>query len=115
MIMKIAIIGSRTISQVPIQEYLPANVTEIVSGGARGVDTQAKRYAQKAGIPLTEFLPQYALYGRAAPLKRNEEIARYADGVLAFWDGVSKGTADTIRHFQRLGKAVTVILWRDRA
>ena len=57
-----------------------------------------------------EFLPEYARYGRAAPLKRNQSIADYADEGIAFWDGKSKGTADSIRRFERLGKKITVIL-----
>ncbi len=107
--MKLAIIGSRTITQLSIDPYIPENTTEIVSGGAKGVDTLAREFAEKNGLPLTEILPDYARYKRAAPLKRNEEIARYADEVLAFWDGCSKGTAHTIQAFRKQNKKVTVI------
>ena len=85
--MKIAIIGSRNINIEDLTEYLPENVTEIVSGGAKGVDTCARNYAEKNKIPLKEFLPDYKIYGRGAPLKRNIEIIEYADMVIAFWDG----------------------------
>lgn len=107
--MKLAIIGSRTVNQISIELYIPENTTEIVSGGAKGVDTLAREFAEKQGLPLTEFLPDYARYKRAAPLKRNEKIADYADEVLAFWDGQSKGTAHTIKEFERRGKKVSVI------
>lgn len=107
--MKLAIIGSRTVNQISIELYIPENTTEIVSGGAKGVDTLAREFAEKQGLPLTEFLPDYARYRRAAPIKRNEEIADYADEVLAFWDGHSKGTAHTLKEFERRGKKVTVI------
>ena len=107
--MKLAIIGSRTVDQLSIEPYVPENTTEIVSGGAKGVDTLAREYAEAHGIPFAEFLPDYARYKRAAPLKRNEEIARYADEALAFWDGHSKGTAHTLKEFERLGKKITVI------
>lgn len=108
--MKLAIIGSRTITQLVIDAYVPQNVTEIVSGGARGVDALAKAFAGRTGKKLTEFLPQYHRFGKGAPLKRNEEIAQYADEALVFWDGRSKGTAYTIRQFEKLNKKVTVII-----
>ena len=107
--MKLAIIGSRKITHLCLDEYIPANVTEIVSGGAKGIDTLAKDYAIRKGLPLKEFLPQYQVYGRAAPLKRNETIVKYADEALAFWDGSSKGTEYTIRLFEKSNKKITVI------
>ena len=108
--MKLAVIGSRNLTKIRLEEHFPVGVSEIVSGGARGVDLLAREFARKNHIPLVEFLPQYALYGRAAPLKRNEEIAAYADEAIAFWDGSSKGCAYTVKAFQRLGKRVTVVL-----
>ena len=107
--MKLAIIGSRSLKIENLSGYITEDVTEIVSGGAKGVDSAAAKYAKEQGIPLTEFLPNYASYKRAAPLKRNEEIAKYADEALAFWDGASKGTIYTIELFKKLGKKVTVI------
>ena len=106
---KIAIIGSRDLIIDNLGNYLPEGITEIVSGGARGVDRSAADYARKNNIKLTEFLPDYARYRGGAPHKRNEQIAQYADEVIAFWDGTSKGTARTILLFQKLGKKVTVI------
>ncbi len=91
--MKVAIIGSRKITSIALDNYLPKDTTEIVSGGAKGVDTCAKQYAYEHGISYTEFLPQYNRYGRGAPLKRNQQIVDYADFVLIIWDGQSKGTA----------------------
>ncbi len=108
--MKLAIIGSRKINQIEMDEYIPEGVTEIVSGGASGVDTLARNFANGKGIKLTEFLPKYSLYGRAAPIKRNEEIAEYADEAIAWWDGKSKGTEYTIKLFKKLGKKVTIVI-----
>lgn len=108
--MKIAIIGSRTLIVPNIEEYLPEGVTEIVSGGAKGIDEAAARFARAHGIKLTEFLPDYARYGRGAPLKRNEQIANYADIGLAFWNGTSRGTKYTIDLFRALGKPITVVV-----
>ena len=108
--MKIAIIGSRNLDVKNLGEYLPDGVTEIVSGGAKGVDTCAAEYARAKELKLTEFLPEYDKYGRAAPIVRNKTIAEYADFVLAFWDGKSKGTAFVIDNARKLGKEVRVII-----
>ncbi len=108
--MKLAIIGSRSLDNFPIDKYIPEGATEIVSGGARGIDTLAKDYAKRKGLKLTEFLPRYDLYpGKIAPLKRNEEIALYADAAVAFWDGKSSGTEYTVKLFQKLGKKVRLV------
>jgi hypothetical protein len=102
--MKIAIVGSRTIYSVPLERFIPPQCTEIVSGGARGVDTVAAQYAEHHGIRLTVFYPDYERYGRAAPLKRNDQIVEHADMVYAFWDGVSHGTLYTVRRCHECGK-----------
>ena len=107
--MKIAIIGSRSIELQNLSDYLPENVSEIVSGGARGVDGSAAEYAKANNIKLTEFLPEYSKYGRGAPIVRNKQIAEYADEVLAFWDGKSKGTLSVIRYCEKIGKKCRVI------
>ncbi len=106
--MKVAVIGSRTVIIDNIGEYLPDGTTELVSGGARGVDTCAREYAAAHGIPITEFLPEYNLYGRGAPIKRNYLIIDYADIVLAFWDGKSRGTKMVIDTCKKQGKEVRV-------
>ena len=106
--MKVAVIGSRGLSVSDLSKYLPEDTTEIVSGGARGVDTSAKEYALSHGIKLTEFLPEYEKYGRSAPLKRNITIIEYADIVLAFWDGKSRGTKFVIDNCHKLCVMVKV-------
>ena len=108
--MKIAVIGSRNLIVVNLGTYLPEETTEIVSGGAKGVDTCAKTYAKAKGIKFTEFLPDYKRYGRGAPLKRNLQIIDYADEVLAFWDGQSRGTKFVIEHCKAQNKPVHVFL-----
>ena len=107
--MKLAIIGSRNMKIENLEEYVDKSVTEIVSGGAKGIDSDAARYAKENGLILTEFLPDYTLYKRAAPLKRNQTIAEYADEALAFWDGTSKGTLYTIKYFEKLCKKVRIV------
>lgn len=106
--MKIAIIGSRKLTVEHLEAYLPEDVTEIVSGGARGIDACAKTYAEQNGLKLTEFLPDYARYKRGAPLRRNLEIIAYADEVLAFWDGESRGTKQVIETCEKQGKKIRI-------
>lgn len=108
--MKIAVIGSRGLSVNDFGRYMPKEVTEIVSGGARGIDACARAYALANGIKLTEFLPEYEKYGRYAPLKRNLQIIDYADLVLAFWDGHSRGTKYVIENCKKRNKKVRVFL-----
>ena len=108
--MKVAVIGSRGIVIDNLQDYLPEGTTEIVSGGAKGVDTCAREFALANGITLTKFKPEYNRYGRGAPLKRNITIIEYADMVLAFWDGKSKGTKFVIDACAERGIPVTVHL-----
>ena len=106
--MKVAVIGSRGLSVSDLGRYLPENTTEIVSGGAKGVDTSAREYALSHGIKLTEFLPEYTRFGRSAPLKRNITIIEYSDIVIAFWDGKSRGTKFVIDNCRKLGVEVRV-------
>lgn len=108
--MKVAIIGSRTMTVSNLEIYLPQNTTEIVSGGACGIDSCAREYAQMNGIKLTEFLPEYEKYGRGAPIKRNRKIIDYADTVIAFWDGRSRGTGYVIDQCFRRRKNLTVYI-----
>ena len=111
--MKVAIIGSRNLRVDNLEKYLPDDVTEIVSGGARGIDTCAREYALSNDIKFTEFLPEYDKYGRGAPLRRNIEIIDYADEVIAFWDGVSKGTKYVIDICQKQGKKTKIVIGKD--
>lgn len=106
--MKIAVIGSRGLHVNNLEKYLPKNTTEIVSGGAIGIDTCAKNYALSHKIKLTEFLPEYEKYGRSAPLKRNLQIIAYAYEVLAFWDGESHGTKYVIENCKKQNKQVKI-------
>lgn len=106
--MKVAIVGSRNLVVKDLEKYLPVDTTEIVSGGARGIDQCAAKFSKTNNIKLTEFIPQYDKYGRVAPLKRNLQIIEYADKVIAFWDGTSHGTKYVIDKCLQLNKSITV-------
>lgn len=111
--MRIAVIGSRNLTVTNLEKYLPNGVDELVSGGAKGIDSCAKKYALKNGLKLTEFLPQYNVYGKYAPLHRNMQIITYSDEVIAFWDGASHGTKYVIEHCKKQKKKVTVYLLKN--
>lgn len=106
--MKVAVIGSRGLKIDNLEKYLPKDTTEIVSGGAKGVDNSAKQYALSHGIKLTEFLPECEKFGRTAPLKKNITIIEYADIVIALWDGKSRGTRHVIDNCKSRNIPVTV-------
>lgn len=108
--MKLAIIGSRNLKIENLEKYLPSGITEIVSGGAIGIDTIAAEYAKKQGIILKEFLPEYQKYKKNAPLIRNKQIVNYADEALIFWNGKSHGTKYTMELFRQANKKFTLIL-----
>ena len=107
--MKIAVVGSRNLTNIEIDKYITEDVDEIVSGGAIGVDSCAAEYAKRRGLKLTEFFPQYDKYGRAAPIVRNKDIVNYADKIIVFWNGSSKGTLSVIKYAQKIGKPLEIV------
>ena len=102
--MKVAVVGSRDIVVENLEEFMPENVSEIISGGAKGVDTCAEEYANKKGIKLTVIKPEYNKYGRAAPILRNKTIVDLCDVALIFWNGTSKGTKSVIDYCEKTKK-----------
>ena len=62
------------------------------------------------GIKMTVFLPQYERYGRVAPIIRNKEIVDYADKIIAFWNGSSKGTLSVIKYAEKTGKPCEIVI-----
>ena len=115
--MKLAIIGSRTFNdyyaaeQVFLKEFREQDITEIVSGGAKGADLIGKDIAVNFKLKYKEFLPDWQKFGRSAGFRRNQDIIDYCDLVLAFWDGKSKGTANSIDIATRQGKKVITHLF----
>lgn len=107
--MRVAIVGSRNLS-VDIGKYIPKNITALVSGGAKGIDTLAERWADRNNIPKLIIKPDYDTYGRSAPIRRNRTIVENADFVLAIWDGKSRGTKFTIDYAKERGIPVQIVL-----
>ncbi|GHT47391.1 MAG: DUF2493 domain-containing protein [Candidatus Symbiothrix sp.] len=112
--MRIAIVGSRDftdlekVEQEVLKRVSVEKIEKVVSGGAKGADTLAKKFAEKYKIPLLEFLPDWKKYGKGAGLMRNTSIVENADMVFAFPTKDSKGTRDTIRKATEKGKIVKV-------
>lgn len=107
--MKLLIAGSRGIDEFDLSEYVTDDVDTILSGGAEGIDTLAESYADRHKLSKIILRPRYDLYGKAAPLKRNEELVKMADKVLVIWDGESKGTKYTIDFAERERKNIVVV------
>lgn len=107
--MKIAVVGSRTIN-VNIADYIPDYATSIISGGAKGIDSLAERYADIKGIDKIIFKPEYNRYGKGAPIIRNKKIVEEADEVIAIWNGSSRGTKFTIEYAKKIGVPVKVYI-----
>ena len=108
--MKLLIVGSRTIMDFDLVGHVPEDTELIISGGAKGMDTVAERYADAHGIEKLIIRPEYEKYGRAAPIKRNEIMVDMADAVLAVWDGESRGTKYTLGYARRMGKSIIEIV-----
>ena len=111
---KMGVIGSRTFTNYKyMKEILDSfSFSEIVSGGAKGADSLARKYAEEKNIPITEILPDWNQYGKSAGFKRNKLIIDESDAIIAFWDGKSKGTAHSIRLAKEAGKNVYAF-WKE--
>ena len=107
--MKLLIVGSRSITDFDLSPYISKDVDTIISGGANGIDTLAEEYADVNRLSKYILRPQYNLYGRAAPLMRNEQMVDMADAVLVIWDSHSKGTQYTIKYAKKQNKSITLV------
>jgi hypothetical protein len=112
--MKVAVIGSRDFDDYA---YLSAvldctrnlpGIDLISSGGARGADRLAEKYGKQHDIPTKIFPAEWDKYGKSAGYRRNIDIVSEAEMVIAFWDGQSKGTKNSIDLAKKQGKLVSV-------
>jgi hypothetical protein len=97
---KTIIAGSRDINSMILVERAIANsgfnITEVVCGGAKGVDSLGAKWGSDRGIPIMYFHPEWDTHGKSAGYKRNVKMGAYADALIAVWNGVSKGTKHMI-------------------
>ena len=125
--MKVIIAGSRSIVDYGyVEEAIEASgfkVTKVVSGTANGVDRLGEDWAEENGVKVKPFPAdwknlevkgavikenRYGKYNAVAGHQRNERMAKYAKGLIAVWDGKSKGTMDMIERMKAKGKKVFV-------
>jgi len=110
--MKIIIAGSRTITDINIlieainkSGFEITCADEIVSGGARGVDSLGEQYAKEHNIPLTVFKPDWKKHGIKGGVIRNTQMSKYADCAIVVHCG-SKGSIDMVNKMRRACKEV---------
>jgi hypothetical protein len=108
--MKLAIIGSREITKIDLNNYIHEKPDTVISGGAKGIDTIAWKWAIENNIEIIVHRPEYNKYGKYAALKRNDLIINDADKVIAFWNGKSKGTKYVIEKVKQLNKPLEVVI-----
>jgi YspA, cpYpsA-related SLOG family len=110
--MKVIIAGSRSINNFDAIEQATSNcqfeITEVVSGGARGIDLLGEYWARKNQIPIKRFDADWNNLGRSAGYTRNVLMSDYADALIAIWDGQSRGTKHMIQRMKIKGKLVYV-------
>jgi hypothetical protein len=98
-----------------LDDSRPVVPNEIVSGCARGIDRCGEAWAASVGLPVKRFPvrpSEWKRYGKFAGPRRNDAMSVYGGALLAFWDGVSRGTADMIDRMRARRKPVRVVAVR---
>jgi uncharacterized phage-like protein YoqJ len=111
--MKLAIIGSRDIDNLNLDEYIKEKPELVISGGAKGIDTIAWKWALENNIEIKVHRPNYNKDGKWAALKRNDIIIDESDKIIAFWNGKSTGTKYVIDRAKKLNKPLEIILIKE--
>lgn len=109
--MKIGVVGSRTFKDYDRLKAVLDGLkpTTIVSGGANGADKLGERYADENGLNKIIHLPNWDKYGNSAGFRRNTDIINDSDMVIACWDGVSRGTRDSMGKAHKLKKDLYIL------
>lgn len=114
---RIVIAGSRSFTDYEqakkyidfcISNMCKENEIIIVSGGAKGADLLAERYAMENGFKNERYLPDWETYGRSAGIRRNKAMVEVCDYVICFWNGKSKGTQSTINFAMKYKKPIRI-------
>ena len=85
---------------------------EIVSGTAKGADKLGERYAEERQYPIKRFPADWSMWGKRAGYIRNTDMAEYADALIAFWDGKSRGSKHMINIATEQNLLVRVIIYQ---
>ena len=92
-----------------VNEMISGVEVEIVSGTAKGADQLGERFAKDHNYPIKKFPADWNTHGKKAGYLRNKQMAEYADMLVAFWDGESKGTKNMIDLAEKNGLIVEVV------
>jgi hypothetical protein len=115
--MKVIISGSRSFEDYELlkkenKAFLEGlEEVEIVSGVAMGADMLGIKYAREMNYGIKKFPANWERHGRSAGIKRNYEMACYANALICFWDGKSRGTANMIEVARKRGLTVKVVMF----
>ena len=108
--MRVAIVGSREIEEMQLLREAIGDskfdITHVISGGARGVDTLAEAWAKTNRIPITIFYADWEKYGKGAGHIRNAEVVRHSQAMIAIRYDVSRGTQNAIEQAKEQGISV---------
>lgn len=116
----IAIVGSREFDNLMVFDLLMDRLTnlfgpfQLISGGAEGPDSWAESFVKmqfdwpEPRIHKPNWYPN-GVYWAGAGKVRNTTIVKEADCVIAFWDGESRGTLDSITKAKKMGKPVLTV------
>ena len=112
--MRVIIAGSRDFSDYQLlsdtmHSLFPNMGIEVVSGMARGADYLGYCFGKENGLVIHEMPADWNTYGKSAGFKRNAEMSKVGDILVAFWDGKSNGTGNMIRLMQLKGKPVHIV------
>ena len=113
--MKLAVVGSRNFNDYELLKFKLDTIHSvkpislIISGGAVGADSLSERWAKENNIPTKIFIPDWNKFGKKAGFLRNEDIIKSSDAVVAFWDGISRGTLSSINLAKKYNKSCLVI------
>jgi hypothetical protein len=121
--MRVVIAGSRKIKDYDFVEFAikKANIhiSEVVSGGANGVDSLGEEWAQKHDVKIKKFPADWDTHGKSAGPIRNAEMADYCHAAIIVWDGTSQGTFNMIENMRRRKKPYYLLIartfnwWKD--
>lgn len=117
--MRLIIAGSRTLT--PSYGFIVGaikllgitNISEVVSGGAEGVDTEAQHFASHLWVEFKLFPADWIKHGKSAGPKRNRQMAEYGDVLLLIWDGESRGSSNMKQEMLKLKKPVYEVILRN--
>jgi hypothetical protein len=120
---KVIIAGSRDFATEEHYDILQSHMdqyildlglpNQIVCGGARGADSLGRRYANENQIEVITFLPDWDKLGKRAGIQRNIEMGKYADALVAFWDGCSVGTKHMIEFALKRRLEVITVMFQN--